>query len=182
MAFSTAPVRSVNVDDAEWETRIDAAQDAFMEPAQRIASGTDYGFCAYADAPAAVGGGITWFYWFEDKQRMLSVLRDHALFLNAPRSDMDLTEADTGVKRAIATAHEGEDLEGLRRDLNRCLENASQFEWMGTFRELCESPHPQAKKFRAEFREERELVDDSSAVESDELESFAEFIGRYNVS
>jgi len=36
---------------------------------------TDFGFCAYDDAPAAIGGGTPCFFWFATKEEMLGALR-----------------------------------------------------------------------------------------------------------
>lgn len=160
----------------DWNDREEAANEAFQEPAQRVALKTDYGFCAYGDAPAAIGGGTPWFYWFETEEAMLAALSDHALFLNMPRSNIDLSTMDAAVKARIATAGRG-DLEALRCDLNQYLRGASQLIWMGTFKDLCESEHPKAKDFRGEFRTDAT----TSPIKLDEMESFAEFIGRYGV-
>jgi hypothetical protein len=111
---------------------------------------------------------------------MLATISDHGLFLNPPRLDVDLAATDAIVKKVVA-AHR-RDLEGLPFALNRHLSNASQFIWMGSFRELCESDHPQAKKIRAKFRKDKEITGDPGTIKSDELASFVEFIGRYGVS
>jgi hypothetical protein len=34
----------------------------------REPSDDDWGFCAYGDAPAAIGGGVQAFHWFETKK------------------------------------------------------------------------------------------------------------------
>jgi hypothetical protein len=164
----------------DWGARLDAAVEAFMEAAQRVPSGSDYGFCAYADAPTAIGGGIPSFCWFQTREQMLATISDHGLFLNPPRSDVDLAATDAVVKKVVA-AHR-RNLEGLPSALNSHLTNASQFIWMGSFRELCESDHPQAKKVRAEFRGHKGIAGDPGTTKSDELASFVEFIGRYGVS
>jgi hypothetical protein len=111
---------------------------------------------------------------------MLATISDHGLFLNPPRSDVDLAATDAVVKKVVA-AHR-RNLEGLPSALNSHLTNASQFIWMGSFRELCESDHPQAKKVRAEFRGHKGIAGDPGTIKSDELASFVEFIGRYGVS
>jgi hypothetical protein len=62
--------------------------EAMEEPAQREPKPTDWGFCAYGDAPPAIGGGMPWFYWFESEKAMLAALREHAAYLN-PRPQID---------------------------------------------------------------------------------------------
>jgi len=168
------------MNDLDWDARSEAAIKAFKEPLERGASGTDYGFCAYGDASAATGRGMPYFYWFETKEQMLTAICDHALFLNPPRSDIDVAATDANVKRAVANAHMA-DLETLRCDLNRHLAHASKFIWMGTLRELCESEGQEAKKFRTEFRKDTGIAEDSSPIRAQELNSFVEFLGVYGL-
>src|SRR5262245_65015127 len=87
--------------DVDWGVRLDAVVEVFMEAAQRVPSSSDYGFCAYADAPTAIGGRIPSFCWFQTREQMLATICDHGLFLNPPRSDMDLVATDAAVKRVV---------------------------------------------------------------------------------
>src|SRR5258706_11810624 len=106
-----------------------------LEPCQRLVRPGDFGFCAYGDAPPAIGGGMQFFYWFEDKQAMFDFLRDHGVFLHPARSDIDLSEIDSALGREMENA-DPNDLESLRKRLNELLVGISQFTWIGSFEEL----------------------------------------------
>jgi hypothetical protein len=69
----------------------------------------------------------------------------------------------------------------MRCELNRHLKGASQFTWIGSFKELCKSDHPQAAEIRSEFRRENENPSDSSPIQLCETESFVEFLASYGV-
>jgi hypothetical protein len=161
-----------DVDWAVWEER---SEEIFLEPGDRVPVQTDFGFCAYDDAPAALGGGFLWFHWFPSKSEMLAALRDHAAFLYKPRGDLDIATIDAVAKGLIA-ATDG-DLEALRCGLNERLVGLAQFTWMGSFEELCGSDHAEAKKVRGEFRED----EDESPITPDEVDDFAEFTASYGV-
>jgi hypothetical protein len=171
-------VRRIGDGNHNWNLRKEAAEGAFSEPGQRAALATDYGFCAYGDAPEGIGGGTPWFYWFETKEAMLATLGDHALFLNPPRADLDIVAIDGAIKSITAT--DG-DLEAMRSELNKHLKGASQFTWIGSFKELCESEHPKAAEIRSEFRTENDKPSDSSPIQLYEADSFVEFIASYGV-
>lgn len=164
--------------EIDYDAREEAAQRMTQQAGEREVQPSDYGFCAYGDAPGAIGGGMPWFYWFESKDAMVAALRDHALFLNPPRSDIDLAATQAEVVSLIARCG---DMESLRGDLNKCLVNASQFEWMGTFKELCESDTAFAKEVRSNFRDDTDRGEDSNPVKLDEVPAFIEMIGRYGI-
>lgn len=161
--------------ELDWDVWEQRAEEIFLEPGDRVPEQTDFGFCAYDDAPAALGGGFPWFHWFASKTEMLEVLRDHAPFLYKPRGDLDIETIDAIVKHLIAVTNG--DLEALRRGLNERLIGLAQFTWIGSFEDLCEGDHPEAKKVRGSFRDD----EDEGSIRLDEVEDFAEFTASYGV-
>jgi hypothetical protein len=162
------------------EKRRSEAENAMAEPCQRMARPGDYGFCAYGDAPPAIGGGMQFFYWFEDKQATLDFLRDHGVFLHPERSDIDLSETDSGLGREMANADRN-DLESLRTQLNELLVGISQIPWIGSFEELRAGSHPEARIVRNHFRSENDQPEDGAAIRDEEIGNFAEFLTMYGV-
>jgi hypothetical protein len=164
--------------ELEYEARQQAAQEFFAKVFEREVDPTDYGFCAYGDASPAIGGGMPWFYWFESKDAMIAAVRDHGLFLNPPRSDIDLAATQAELDAALGT--DGS-IEELRETLNRCLAGASGFTWIGTFKELCESDSAAAKEVRANFRDSCDKGVDDGPIKSEEMSGFVEMIASYGV-
>lgn len=109
--------------------------DAIEEPSSREPRPTDWGFCAYGDASPAIGGGMPWFYWFENEQAMLAALREHAAYLNPPPSDRSVEDLQSAVADILSFDVRFPD-DAVRARLNEALQNASQFEWLGSFEQL----------------------------------------------
>jgi hypothetical protein len=164
--------------EVDYETRQQAAQEFFEKVFEREVELTDYGFCAYGDAPPAIGGGMPFFFWFESKDSMIAALRHHGLFINPPRSNIDLVARQAELNDALATDLATEE---LRETLNRCLEGASGFTWIGTFDDLCESDSAAAKEVRPNFRDSEDKGEDDSPIKPDELPAFVEMIASYGV-
>ncbi|WP_316219270.1 hypothetical protein [Bradyrhizobium sp. SZCCHNR2026] len=146
----------------------------------RSPSNTDWGFCAYGDAPPAIGGGAPWFYWFEDKRAMLEFLKACAPFINPPRSDLDLSNIISTVRNTIE-AGQDRGLDSLRNDLNKLLHGCSQFTWMGSFEELRSGDHPEAVAVRNNFYGSQDEREDGSAIPGTRLTEFVEFLSSYGV-
>ena len=45
------------------------AQEASQAALDRQPLDSDWGFCAYGDAPGGIGGGYSAFYWFESREK-----------------------------------------------------------------------------------------------------------------
>jgi hypothetical protein len=167
--------------DDEFEAR-EAAREAAMTAAfDREPSDSDWGFCAYGDAPAAIGGGMSAFCWFESREEMLTFLAEHALYMNPPRSDLDLGSIQEAVSRIIEAMRCGgiDDAAALPK-LNEPLRHASQFTWLGTFLSLRQGETEAARNFLREFRD-LESGASHSPVGNEELERFHEFLRDYCV-
>jgi hypothetical protein len=153
--------------------------DAIEEPGIREPKPTDWGFCAYGDAPPAIGGGMPWFYWFENEQAMLAALREHAAYLNPPPSDRSAEDLQSAVADILSSDVRFPD-DAVRARLNEALQNASQFEWLGSFEQLTKGGGEFEKKIRHEFREDDDKPTDKAIAAAD-LGSFAEFTRSYGV-
>jgi hypothetical protein len=159
------------------QTAVEAAQEALQLAFDREPADTDWGFCAYGDAPAAIGGGMSAFCWFASREEMLDFIATHALYMNLPRSDLDLDAIEEALDVLVGRMRDGhlDDAAALPA-LNELLRHASQFTWLGTFRSLCDGETEAARQILNEFRRR-----DSSSVEvgENELGDFRQFLRDY---
>ena len=123
---------------------------------------------------------MQWFYWFDDKSGMFDFLKRCALFINPPRSDLDIPQLASSVRSTIEEG-EGSDLESVRIQLNTLLRGCSQFTWMGSFEELKSGDHPEAVAVRNNFHSDRDRLEDGSAITDNELNEFTEFLSSYGL-
>ncbi len=123
---------------------------------------------------------MQWFYWFDDRPTMFDFLKSCALFINPPRSDLDLPQLASSVR---STVEKGivRDLESFRNKLNNLLHGCSQFTWMGSFEELRSGDQPEAVVVRNNFHSSRDRLEDGSAIPDDELTEFTEFLSSYGL-
>jgi hypothetical protein len=155
----------------------DIVQGAFdREPLE-----SDWGFCAYGDAPAAIGGGISAFYWFESREEMLTFIAEHALLMNLPRSDLDLNAVWKAVGNIVEAMRNSRisDAAAVNK-LNEKLRHASQFTWLGTFGSLRQGETKEARDVIDEFRDAKDNTP-ASPVSERELEDFREFLREYSI-
>lgn len=89
------------------------------------------------------------------------------------------SEATTDARaqlRELAERANDMDVLALREELAARLSGRTAIGWLGTFDELCNASHAQARELRVEFREyEDEPVSDESIVD-DQRARFAEFL------
>ena len=166
--------------DPEFAT--EAFFDA-MEAAEEAASArepeeTDYGFYAYGDAPGGIGGGIGAFLWFESEDKALEHLKAFAIFMNPPRSDLDVDTLQEACSQAVADFQK----KAITRDelivrLNANLKHASVIEWIGPFTDLKRGAPGFANKVLSDFRDE----ESDDPVDAEELDYFIEFLSMYGL-
>lgn len=159
---------------------VEDCQKKIEQVVERSPANGDWGFCAYGDAPPAIGGGMQWFYWFDDKPAMFDFLKSCALFINPPRNDLDLPQLSSSLRSTIEKEIGG-DLGSLRHELNSLLDGCSQFTWMGSFEELRSGDHPEVIVVRNNFHSSRDRLEDGSAIPDDELTEFTEFLNSYGL-
>ena len=162
---------------------IDRANQAFQECSSRDPRQFRWGFFAWADAPAACGGGVGAFQWFQAQDELLSHLVDFgpAAFMtfdeecqwNAMRDELRQIAASFSIDRANTLLQ-----------LNAHLKSLFQVDWIGEWDELCATNDEFPRRVRSNFRDNGE--DDQSAeccqpIGIDEVDSFCEFIGVYGM-
>jgi hypothetical protein len=164
------------------DIRVGATQTASQVALEKEPIDGDWGFCAYGDAPAAIGGGMNAFFWFETRRGMLAFIAQHALFINPPRADLDLDALEQAVGTVVA-AMQANNLDDSAAvvELNKCLRHASQFTWIGQFRSLRSGETDFARQILAEFREEDDTTTPDPVTE-EELEDFRQFLLDYCTS
>jgi hypothetical protein len=129
------------------------AQEASQAALERQPLDSDWGFCAYGDAPGGIGGGYSAFYWFESREKMLGFIAEHALFMNPPRGDLDLAAIQEAVDKIVEAMRCSRirDATALPK-INKVLRHASKFTWLGTFRSLRQGEMKAARDVLNEFR------------------------------
>jgi len=155
------------------------AEVALQPATEREPTESDWGFCAYGDAPEAIGGGMAVFVWFESREEMLASIAEHALFLNLPRHDLDLDAIQEGVRSTVeAMRHSRIDDAAGMSELNKLLRHASQLTWLGKFSSLRRG---ETEADRDVLRQFRESEDGAAAgpVSDEELGGFREFLMSY---
>lgn len=155
----------------------EAAREASQVAFDREPTDTDWGFCAYGDAPAAIGGGMSAFYWFASREEMFDFIATHALYMNPPRSDLDLDATEEAVDVLVGRMRDRHlDDSAALPALNDLMRHASQFTWIGTFRSLCDGETEDARRILNEFRRQDDWL---GGVGEDELQDFRQFLRDY---
>ncbi|MBP0447315.1 hypothetical protein J8J14_21320 [Roseomonas sp. SSH11] len=119
------------------------------------------------------------FYWFASREEMLDFIASHSLYMNPPRSDLNLNAVEEALNVLVGRVRDRhlDDTAALPA-LNELLRHASQFTWLGTFRSLCYGETEAARQIPNEFWRQ----DNSPAeVGRDELEDFRQFLYDYAV-
>lgn len=168
-------MESENVD---YERLEELANEASEVAITRRPQDTDWGFYAWGDAPAGIGGGIGGFFWFPSEEEMLDFIKKYGLFVNSPRSDLDFDKIIRATHDAI-DEYKGRAInkDQLLGRINENLRHASQFDWMGTFAELKNGSGSFAKKVLEEFRENSRL----DPVAQHEEDDFCEYLSTFGV-
>jgi hypothetical protein len=142
-----------------------------------------WGFYSYGDAPAAIGGGVGSFAWFQTRRELLSFVRDVLPYSPPGSSDTDLGNVEKHVQEIVEHAIEEKiDDKKAIEALNATLRTYSQIEWLGTFEDLICGTDPFAEKIRGEFREsEEESATDCKAISDNEIEELRQFLREYGI-
>jgi hypothetical protein len=163
---------------AYWEAQQTNGQEVFNSAYALPPSPGCHGFCAYGDAPPAIGGGMNAFYFFENYKAMADAIRTFGLFINLPRSDLDfeeiealLSEIDINMQAARET---------IRR-LNHVLRHATQFVWIGTFESLLNGEEEFELEIRKKFRIACGQEGIVAPIKSDEIKVFRIFLSEYGL-
>lgn len=131
------------------------------------------GFYCWGDAPGGIGGGVGAFLWQASRAGMIRFVRKYALFLNRPRSDLNLLAVNAEVEAITDRMSAGtlSDVAAIKA-LNKALRHATQFDWIGDYRELTDGNTSFAKALRKRFRD----GSSAAAVARAEKEDWLEFL------
>lgn len=163
------------------EQLTEQTNDLLNATAQNDPTQFPWGFFAYGDAPAAIGGGIGCFQWFGSLAELLSFISDHsaASYLTFDEEAEWLELRDQ--LRAI-TAGFASDPDGTMAQLNQELKSLMQVEWIGTYETLCIGTDEFPRKVREWFREQDDdCAENQSPITSGEEPAFRERITEYGL-
>lgn len=146
-----------------------------------------WGMFSYGDAPAAIGGGVGVFAWFEDRVSMFKFIEEILPFSPPGPSDIDPRPVMDAVSAVVKDIRDGVlPLEKGRENINEILKGFSQIEWWGTFRELRSGRCPYSQKLINDFRQ---LVSDdenlnrvsTDPISDNELARFKDYLMTYGI-
>lgn len=169
-------------DDKQINALERAANDLWGNDALSTPKSTSWGMYSYGDAPAAIGGGVGAFTWFDSRSALLKFVTEALPFSPPGPHDSDPLAVADKVKSLVTQIRAGDlDLESARRKLNTVLRAYSQIEWIGTFKDLKDGNGAYAKRIIKEFRESQALPVGKApvAVSRTQLKDFKEFLASY---
>ena len=170
---------SISRDDNE--ERAEKARAASQTAADVWPLEGSWGLFSYGDAPGGIGGGCGCFCWFDSKSELLQFVETHLAFLNPGPVSMDPAKVLEAVRATIERIRAGTlDMETGRVEANIQLQSFSQIEWWGKFSELLHKDAEFPVRVRQWFRQ-RDSVDASAPITSDEEDRFVEEIRSYGV-
>jgi hypothetical protein len=161
-----------------------AADERRSDDAMRVPKATSWGIYSYGDAPAAIGGGMGSFIWFDNKTALLKFVAEVLPFCPPGPSSSDLLAVEAKVREVLAGVKAGDlDLEKARKRLNVVLRSYSQIEWIGTFKGLKDGNDAYSRKLIKQFRRSRELPVGAApvAITRSQVEDFKEFLAEYGI-
>lgn len=162
----------------------EAANERWSDDAMREPKATSWGMYSYGDAPAAIGGGMGAFTWFDSKTALLKFVVEVLPFSPPGPSNSDPLAVEAKVREVLAVVRSGDlDLERGRRKLNVVLRSYSQIDWMGTFKDLKDGNDAYARKLIKQFRRSRELAVGAApvAIARSQVEDFKAFLAEYGI-
>ena len=166
------------------ETLVEAANARWADDTLVKPRSTSWGMYSYGDAPAAIGGGIGAFTWFNSKTALLKFI-EYVLSYSPPGpGNSDPLAVAYKVRAVLGQVRFGDlELDKARRKLNTVLRAYSQIEWMGTFKDLKDGNDAYARKLIKQFRRSRELAVGAApvAIARSQIEDFKEFLAEYGI-
>lgn len=166
-----------------FKVRQEAANDALQEAAMREPTLACWGVESYGDGPAAWGGGVGGFAWFETQADLLDFMAEHLTFLNIGPADVDPGRVGREAQAILASYRAGAlDADATRERLNVALRGFQQVRWWGPLQDLltCEADFP--REVRAWFRGELEDEEEEAApIQEEELEEFLGMLSEWGI-
>lgn len=170
----------------EYEKRFEAAEQASRDANERVPDSSAWGMFTFG-VPAAIGGSVGVFLWFETRDDLLEFAAEGLCFAPHGLAGSNALEVTEKVREVIGRVRTAElDWEAGRIEVNGILRKFSQIEWWGVFADLRSAEHPYAAIVVNEFREQQtgepSAADgDVAEIGDDELEEFREFISTWGL-
>lgn len=159
-----------------------AANERWLDKAILKPKATSWGFFSYGDAPAAIGGGVGTFAWFNNRTALLNFVEMVLPYSPPGPSNTDPLAVADKVGALLARVRSGDlDFAKARPKLNVVLRGYSQIEWMGTFKDLINGNDAYARRLIKQFRQSLELPVGTVpvAVARSQVKDFREFLAEY---
>jgi hypothetical protein len=142
-----------------------------------------WGLFAYADAPAAIGGGVGAFQWFKELPELLAFITDlSAAGFSTFDEEAEYQELRDNLRR-IAAGYEV-DPGGAVRAFNDELKTLLQISWIGQFDHLIRGEGAFPETVRARFRDDWDdepALPSTDAIKEEERQAFMAFLNEYGI-
>jgi hypothetical protein len=169
-----------NFDTDEYARRAEAAGQLCEASSSRTPRANSFGFFAYGDAPAAIGGGLGVFQWFPSRKALLDYLGDHLTYQNLGQSGTDPFATHAAVKNAVNKFRRLDaPLKLLIPKLNPLLLTYSQIRWIGTLGDLKKGNTKYERGLRNKFRESLGSKAGTRPIQQSEIAAFRQFLSEY---
>jgi hypothetical protein len=175
---------SSNFDEETVAALADAANERWTDQTLTDPKAKSWGFFAYGDAPAAIGGGVGAYCWFDSKAKLLQFVADVLPHSPPGPADSDPLLVADQVSEIISEVQRNNlDLEKARKRLNNVLRRYSQIEWIGTFKDLKDGKGTYARMIVKAFRRDRELTIGATplSISRGQLADFKDFLSSYGI-
>jgi hypothetical protein len=149
---------------------------------ERSPAGISWGFFAYDDAPAGIGGGCGSFLWFDSHREMIEFIGTYLPFWSAGSPRYRPTEVQAEVMPILAElCSTSQSPEHIRARLNQVLTGYATILWWGQFYELLIGKTEFAREVRLWFRSSRMPDPPDAHISVDEQKEFTEAIQEYGL-
>ena len=169
----------MNINKDHYAALAAIADDRWNDEELTKPKSKSWGFYAYGDAPAAIGGGIGSYVWFKSKSAMLIFIEEVLPFSPPGPSTSDCDEVAKLVADTCQKLRKSEiKFEDGQRILNKVLKSYSQFEWMGAFQDFKSGKTTYARKIILDFRRQNNLKISTKPISVDrsELYQFKDYL------
>jgi hypothetical protein len=154
-------------------------QEAARTARECIPEAESWGFYAYSDGPADVGGGTGGFLWFATREQMLDFVKRYLPFWCPGPDRSNGREVLATIRNILARA--ATPSEGTRMQLNDALKGYAQIVWWGRLGELLSTQVPFAREVRDWFWSNGGHKNGSGTVPRDQARNFAELLQDYGI-
>lgn len=140
-----------------------------------------WGVFCYGDASPAIGGGLGGFFWFKTRLTMLRFIGQHLAYIDSGIEDFDYALAQKRVETILAQhGRKNDDVEKIRRGINRILKGHTQIAWMGHFEALLSGNSAFAREIRAFYWRESDQKG-TAPINGRNMSPFISAINEYGI-